>query len=587
MFPDNPLLPLIPSKSHTWNGYPLCHASQFSKDFSGRLYFVLGQGLGDHVNGFRILNELQTRFPHAQFIVYADRRWEELVLRMGTIDIRWYPTALDPRSGAGTNDPYLEAHKTIWKEMSSHPRASYLAYDHFPMPDRHARGETTLEAISRTIGLDLQGKARPFLPLHEADESFVEQYLRQKGLEEKKFVLIAPFSWPNKRWSREKFSLLIDGLYKIHGFRSVLVSYPEMGAFENPGVVMAYDLTLGQIGGLLSRTALFVGLDSGPSHMAAAFEIPMVVIFVARKTIPFEVRALSPWALHIVEGFAKEEREPSPETVLAAVSFALKNRENLNMDIPDCPACQRPAHYVWGGNLSSIDFGCVCGLVIRKLSSNQFRTDSTSWEETGRASTVGLESSEGEFPLSSLVRTSDLTNLKKLNIFEERLRQRRLERIDLTFERRSEGESYPFWGKDSKEEGDIFWSQDALVYWMGSLGYDLEDVSLGDGLANCWTLRFVRRDIVPQGRKEKSIKIPWSEGVLTLADQMDYARWYTFENWGHPEDLVGIVKSQVALGYYKEAVRSSKVAFRANPSLRSLRWFGKAFYFGLTRSELM
>lgn len=585
MFPDNPLLPLIPRESHAWNGYPLCHVSQLSKDFSGRLYFVLGQGLGDHVNGFRILHELQICFPCAQFIVYADRRWEELVLRLGTIDIRWYPTALDPRSGVGTNDPYLEAHEMIRKEMSANPTGSYLAYDHFPMPDRHARGETTLEAISRTIGLDLQGKARPFLPLQEVDESFVDEYLRQNGLEDKKFVLIAPFSWPNKQWSRENFSLLIDDLYKINGLRSLLVSYPEMGTFKNPGVVMGYDLTLGQIGVLLSRTALFVGLDSGLSHMAAALDIPMVVIFVERKTIPFEVRALSPWALHVVEGFAKEEREPSPETVLAAVSFALKNRENLNMVIPDCPACQRPAHYVWRGNLSLIDFGCVCGLVIRKLSSNQSRLDSASLEETGRASTAGSESTEGEFPLSSLVRTSDLTNLKKLNIFEEPLRQRRIERIDLTFERRSEGESYPFWGKDSKEEGDIFWSQDALVYWMGSLRYDLEDVSFGDGSANCWTLRFVRRDRVPQGRKEKSIKIPWSEGVLTLADPMDYARWYTFENWGHPEDLVGIVKSQVALGYYKEAVRSSQVAFRAKPSLRSLRWFGKAFYFWLTREN--
>ncbi len=585
MFPDNPLLPLIPRESHTWNGYPLCHVSQFSKDFSGRLYFVLGQGLGDHVNGFRILHELQIRFPHAQFIVYADRRWEELVLRMGTIDIRWYPTALDPRSGEGTNDPYLEAHEMIWEEMSAHPRASYLAYDHFPMPDRHARGETTLEAISRTIGLDFQGKARPFLPLTEADITFADQYLREKGLEEKKFVLIAPFSWPNKRWSRERFSLLIDNLYKIHGLRSLLIAYPEMGSFDNPGVVMAYDLTLGQIGGLLSRAALFVGLDSGLSHMAAAFEIPMVVIFVERKTIPFEVRALSPWALHIVEGFAKEEREPSLETVLTAISFAMKNRQNLKLAIPDCPACQRPAHYVWGANFSSIDFGCVCGLVIRRTSPDPSKSNSISLEETGRTSTVGLKGPEGELPLSSLVRTSDLTSIKRLNIFEECLRQYRLERVDLTFAKRSKGESHLFLGKDSKQEDEIFWSQDALVYWMGSLGYDLEDVSLGDGLANYWTLRFVRRDIVLPGRKEKSIKIPWSEGVLTLADPMDYARWFTFEKWGHPEGLVGIVKSQVALGYYKEAVRSSKVAFRAKPSLRSLRWFGKAFYFWLSREN--
>ena len=581
----NPLQPLIPSKSHTWNGYPLCHVSRLSKEFCGRLYFVLGQGLGDHVNGFRILNELQTRFPHAQLIVYADRRWEELVLRMGTIDIRWYPTALDPRSGVGTNDPYLEAHEMIWEEMSAHPRASYLAYDHFPMPDRHARGETTLEAISRTIGLDFQGKARPFLPLTEADITFADQYLREKGLEEKKFVLIAPFSWPNKRWSRERFSLLIDNLYKIHGLRSLLIAYPEMGSFDNPGVVMAYDLTLGQIGGLLSRAALFVGLDSGLSHMAAAFEIPMVVIFVERKTIPFEVRALSPWALHIVEGFAKEEREPSLETVLTAISFAMKNRQNLKLAIPDCPACQRPAHYVWGANFSSIDFGCVCGLVIRRTSPDPSKSNSISLEETGRTSTVGLKGPEGELPLSSLVRTSDLTSIKRLNIFEECLRQYRLERVDLTFAKRSKGESHLFLGKDSKQEDEIFWSQDALVYWMGSLGYDLEDVSLGDGLANYWTLRFVRRDIVLPGRKEKSIKIPWSEGVLTLADPMDYARWFTFEKWGHPEGLVGIVKSQVALGYYKEAVRSSKVAFRAKPSLRSLRWFGKAFYFWLSREN--
>ena len=358
-----------------------------------------------------------------------------------------------------------------------------------------------------------------------------------------------------------------------------------MGAFENPGVVMAYDLTLGQIGGLLSRAALFVGLDSGPSHIAAAFEIPMVVIFAERKTIPFEVRALSPWVLHVVEGFAKEEREPSTETVLAAVSFALKNRANLKMAIPDCPACKRPAHYVWGGNFSSIDFGCVCGLVIRRISSDSLRFDSDFSEETGLASTVGLESPEGNLPLSNRVQTSDLKSLRKLNAFEEHLRQVRFERLALTFERSSGGKLYHFWGKDSMEEGKIRWSQDALVYWMGDLGYDLEDVSLANGLANHWTLRFVRRDKVPQGKREKSIKIPWSEGVLLLASPLDYGRWYTFEKWGRPEDLVGIVKSQAALGYYKETPRSAKVAFWAKPSLRSLRWLGKALYFRLIRKE--
>ncbi len=583
----NPLLPLIPQENLFWNGHPLFHVSRAPQEFSGRLFFVLGQGLGDHVNGFRVLHELQSRFPHARFIVYADRRWEEIVLRMGRIDIRWYPPALDPRSGRGTNDPYADAHEAIREEMVAYPKEAYLAYDHFPMPDRHARGETTLEAISRTIGLDFQGNARPFLPLIEADLTFADQYLREKGLEEKKFVLIAPFSWPNKRWSREKFSLLIDDLYKVHGLRSLLVAYPEMGPFDNLGVVMAYDLTLGQIGGLLSQSALFVGLDSGPSHMAAAFDVPMVVIFVERKTIPFEVRALSPWALHVVEGFAKGEREPSPETVLAAVSFALKKRANLKMAIPVCPACKRSAHYVWGANFSSIDFGCVCGLVIRRSSPGSSISDTASSDEAGQASTVELESPEGELSLSSLVQTSDIKSLRKFNAFEERLRHNQFKKLDLTFERISGRDPYPFSGKDSKEDSEIGWSQDALVYWMGGLGYDLDAVFLADGLANHWTLRFLRRDIVPQGKREKSFKIPWGDGVLALAAPMDYVRWYTFAKWGHPEDLVGIVKSQVALGYYKEATRSAKVAFWAKPSLRSLRWLGKALYFQLIRRGLM
>jgi len=584
MAPEDPFVPLIPRESLFWNGYPLFHVSRFAKDFSGRLYFVLGQGLGDHVNGFRILHELQTRFPKARFIVYADRRWEELVLRMGRIDVRWYPTALDPRSGTGSNDPYAGAHEAIREEMAAHPEEAYLAYDHFPMPDRHARGETTLEAISRAIGVDFRGEARPFLPFNEADGTFADRFLRKKGLEGESFALLAPFSWPNKRWSRERFSLLIDDLYKIHGLRSLLVAYPELGAFDNPGVVMAYDLTLGQIGGLLSRAALFVGLDSGPSHMAAALELPMVVIFVERKTIPFEVRALTPWALHVVEGFAKEEREPSLETVSAAVSFVLKNRTNLKRAIPRCPACERTAHYVWATDEISIDFGCVCGLVIREthpdypVSDNTFLEGVTPNEEKMRP--------EGKIPLSKIFVKSDLGSLRKLRAVDESLRQSRFESLELTFERGSGEENCALPGRDLKDKAEIRWSQDALVYWMGNRGYDLWEVPLPYRQTDLWTLSFVRRDKEPQGKGKKWIKIPWANIILRLASPRDYGRWYTFEKWGRPEDLVGIVKSQVALGYYKEATRSARVAFGAKSSVRSLRWVAKALYFRLIRRGL-
>ena len=584
MTPENLLAPLIPHENLFWNGFPLFHVSRFGKEFSGTLYFVLGQGLGDHVNGFRILHELQTLFPDAHCIVYADKRWEELVLRMGGIEVRWYPPALDPRSGTGTNDPYAKAHETIRSEIGTHPGEAFLAYDHFPMPDRHARGETTLEAISRAIGLDFRGEARPFLPVDEADAAFADRYLRKIGLESGEFALLAPFSWPNKRWSREKFSLLIDDLYKIHGLRSLLVAYPELGTFDNPGVVMAYDLSLGQIGGLLSRAGLFVGLDSGPSHIAAALKVPMVVIFVERATIPFEVRALSPLALHVVEGFGKEEREPSNETVSESVSFVLKNRTDLKQTIPRCPACGRPAHYVWGIDETGINFGCVCGLVIQKARENHPGSGDSLPERASASGPTELgKNLERDIHLSGFDVETDLGSLRQLRAVEEIIKQSRFEKLDLKLEKGSGGETRPLSCQASNASPKLRWSQDALVYWMGGLGYDLWEASLSDGQAKVWILSFVRRDKEPKRGGQKKIEIPWSDGVLRLASPRDYGRWYTFEKWGHPEDLVGIVKSQVALGYYKEANRSSKVAFWAKPSVRSLRWLGKSFYFRLVR----
>ena len=573
--------PLIPRNRLVWNGFPLFHVGHGGQDFSGSLYVVLGQGLGDHVNGFRTLHELQKQFPAARFIVYADRRWEELVSRMGRIEVRWYPTALDPRSGLGTNNPYARAHETIREEMNVHPQEAFLAYDHFPMPDRHARGETTLEAISRAIGLDFLGEARPFLPSDEADGAFADQFLREKGLERGEFALLAPFSWPNKRWSREKFSLLIDALYQKHGLRSLLVGYPELGFFGNPGVVMAYDLSLGQIGGLLSRAGLFVGLDSGPSHMAAAFDLPMVVIFVERHTIPFEVRALSPWALHVVEGFEGPKREPSLETVSEAVSFLWKNRKDLEEAIPRCPACGRPAHYVTGATAEKPDFLCVCGMkiLLEKRKAESLLTVSPNGSSWTSPRSKTPSKAIGSFLLAEMSAYSSLGDL------ESNLKGGDFETVDIRLVDEEPRPVLP--GKTGKESSASFfrWSQDSLILWMGRQGYLLNGGKReGGGKGRIY--RFVREKGGKGGQRGRSpVRIPWSEGFLRMTHGGDYLRWYSFEKWGSFPDLVGIVKSLSALGYDREAVDVAWVAVRARLSSRSLRWLGKALYYRVVRRQ--
>ena len=244
------LSPIIPSKPLRWFGIPLFHINLFSPGFSGRLYFILGQGLGDHVNGFRILTEIQRKFPHSLCIIYADLRWQELVDRLKNVEIRWYPKAKDILSKEGTNNPYDLAREEVRNEISGSDGDAFLAYAHFPMSDRHARQESTLEATARTIGLVLEKDTRPYLPLLPSDIQWASNFLSENNLEKNGYAVIAPLSWPNKMWGKSNFESLIDHLYESFGLRTVIASYPDIGLFTNNAAVCAYDLSLGQLAGL-------------------------------------------------------------------------------------------------------------------------------------------------------------------------------------------------------------------------------------------------------------------------------------------------------------------------------------------------
>ncbi|MHB8370098.1 MAG: glycosyltransferase family 9 protein [Leptospirales bacterium] len=571
----NLLRPIFPEKSLFWNGFPLFHVRQFSASFSGKLFFVLGQGLGDHVNGFRVLYELRKSFPQAEYIAYADRRWEELVLRMEGVSIRWYPHALDPRSGVGTNDPYPLSHDEIRRDIQKNPGQSFLAYDHFPMPDRHARGETTLEATSRSISLNLGDRARPFFPIVDFDRRWAKDFLKKKRIKRGRFAVIAPFSWPNKMWPKEHFSRLIDTLREKYGLRSVLVAYPEMGVFENSGVVMAYDLTLGQIGGLLSHAGLYVGLDSGPSHMAAAFDLPMVVIFVERTTIPFEVRAMTPWALHVVEGFEKNIRDPTLRTVEEAVSYVWNHRRDLPEVIPDCPACLRKAYYIAGTTGESLEFLCVCGLKITGDPLHQMTFPKRARSQYWEIDNLRMPRDERV----ELTAALDLGSIYSFRETEKALRSYTAETVEVTLDIGQKNFQKSSQESNSGPEPEVVLSQDALVLWMVRLGFLPREVKNRPRSVQVWIFRKFRKDQLGMFSEEWSVSIPWSGGTLKLLRVSDYVRLYSFEKWGRSSDLVGVVKHLSSLGYYSEAYDASWVAVRTDPSYRSLRWLGKSLFF--------
>ena len=538
-----------------WKGIPLFHVGVFPEDFSGKLYFVLGQGLGDHLNGFRILHELKQRFTHAVYVVYADLRWEELVRRIEGIDIRWYPKAKDVLSKTGTNNPYDQAHDEVREETGSSPEQAYLAYAHFPMPDRHARQETTLEATARTIGLLLKEKARPYLPLLASDASWAEEYIKLNGLEKGRYAIVAPFSWPNKVWGKQNFSSLIDILLQKHGMRTVVASYPEIGLFENDGAVCAFELTLGQIAGLLGFAGIYVGLDSGPSHMAATFALPMVIVFVETKVIPFEVRPLSPQALLVVESFFDPVPVPKLETVADAVNFILK-AGSLDR-IPSCPGCLRSMNYVITSGARVIRLMCSCGLSIDMDCSGAFFPDPP------------MEAVTRNFDESPIDSDHDLASLDGFEKWGKEIDRFSPDEVEILNGNRMVGSDTPIMYHH------LVLGFDSLLLWMRSKGYSLINYRQVSGII---LALFLKASSSSGLRKKNSpvLNLQWGKVLLRTTGER-YLRWYSFERWADPKILVGIVKSQAELGFSKkERLACAWVAFGAQRTVRSFRWLIKA-----------
>ncbi len=174
---------------------------------------------------------------------------------------------------------YTRRSGIFWKNSFTH---------HYPIPQkpRHTV-ERHLDALRR-IGITPSQLERnlTLIPGKEAEQH------REKILEENNvdnYILIHPTSrWLFKCWENRKFSALIDRL-RERGLKIVITAAPssnEMKMVEeiirNSGadvIDLSGKLSLKQLAAFIEKAKLFVGVDSVPMHMAAAFKTPCVALF--------------------------------------------------------------------------------------------------------------------------------------------------------------------------------------------------------------------------------------------------------------------------------------------------------------------
>lgn len=178
-------------------------------------------------------------------------------------------------SGASVTSRYVKRDPGDWRRvrLGGGPyRASMRIVDRY------------LAALT-PLGVDSAYRAPRYHPEREAVR-WAERFLGDAGLSPGRYAAIAPGSvWPTKRWPADRYSALVAAMAAEFNLRAVLVGGPserdlcDRVAAGSGAIVAAGRSTLGQAAALLGMARLYVGNDSGPTHVAMASGTPTVAIF--------------------------------------------------------------------------------------------------------------------------------------------------------------------------------------------------------------------------------------------------------------------------------------------------------------------
>ena len=144
--------------------------------------------------------------------------------------------------------------------------------------------EQGCELLGGAVGEVLR-PARVALPVDARAEEACEVELGRLGLSGERFVLLAPTAgWGAKEWPAERFGAVAAELGR-RGFRAVVNAASEDNTTAREvvrasgGVAAVFPSDLSQLIALVRRASLVIAGDTGPLHLAAALERPVVGLF--------------------------------------------------------------------------------------------------------------------------------------------------------------------------------------------------------------------------------------------------------------------------------------------------------------------
>lgn len=185
------------------------------------------------------------------------------------------------------------------------------------------------ELACRFLRIEQAPPLRIGLATAPADQAAADALLAARGIRPG-FVVIVPFAGglfekQDKTWPA--FGDYTRALHAAFNGRRDIVACPGPGEegilAQHPGVVMLEGVKLGVYGGLLRRAGAVVSNDTGPAHLAAAVDAPVLSVLG-----PTKPEQWAPWG-PTVQVLRHWPRWPTVDEALAATHAMLAGRPGI------------------------------------------------------------------------------------------------------------------------------------------------------------------------------------------------------------------------------------------------------------------
>ena len=258
-----------------------------------RAVLIRLRSLGDCVLTTPGISLLQRSRPDLQLAVVVEERFAEVfagnpaivqVLAPRCQAIRQWKPRLCVNLHGGTRSQWMTALSGAhWRAGFSH-HATTLAYN-----VKIRRAQEIMGVRRRVHTAEHLASAFFALGVPLSDVPRAQLFCTGELAMKERHAVLHPFaSSAEKQWPAERFAEVARYL-KLWNISPVFLAGPhdDATAFRDHTVLKG---TLSEVKSVLSNASLFIGNDSGPAHMAAAFAVPSVVLFSASDPAVWE-----PW----------------------------------------------------------------------------------------------------------------------------------------------------------------------------------------------------------------------------------------------------------------------------------------------------